>query len=220
MRDEKSIKGSEVEAKMKLKSGKRGFSLVEVLLALMILSVGLLAVAQLQVTAIRSLAYSRHLSTATQLGEQQLEYLRSLPYDPTNASIYPNKLNPDSSTSQIKSKYNGTDSPPLFGVINTVSDWHSHINNPVNALGDRGSGGQGQYFIRWRIERGPPVSASAFSLPGIKQIRIQLQVIWWESGKKRPAGWTWAANTQCTEIDLKAWRAHWINLETIRQVDM
>jgi type IV pilus assembly protein PilV len=44
------------------KSGQAGFSLIELLVAIVILAVGLLGLAELQVTAIRANSHSQHLS--------------------------------------------------------------------------------------------------------------------------------------------------------------
>ena len=82
---------------MKLKNNC-GFSLIEVLIALVILAVGILAVAGLQVTSIRGNAYSHRATVATSLGEGQLEVLLGLDYDDP-------RLNPGSHVPIVQDQY-------------------------------------------------------------------------------------------------------------------
>lgn len=63
---------------------KYGFSLLEVLVALIILAVGLLGLAALQITAIRFNAGSRELTYATFLLQKKIEELKALPFDDSN----------------------------------------------------------------------------------------------------------------------------------------
>ena len=63
---------------------EKGFSLVEVLIAVSIFSVGLLAVAQLLDTAIQYNSSARLMSEATQIAQYQMEKLMSSPYDDAN----------------------------------------------------------------------------------------------------------------------------------------
>jgi prepilin-type N-terminal cleavage/methylation domain-containing protein len=57
-----------------------GFTLVETMLTLVILSVGLTALAALQITAIKANASSKHLTAATLVAEAALEQLKDAPY--------------------------------------------------------------------------------------------------------------------------------------------
>ena len=59
---------------------KAGFTLVESMLALAIMSVGLLALAGLQITALRGNDLSRRMTTAVSIAEQRLEQLKNTPY--------------------------------------------------------------------------------------------------------------------------------------------
>lgn len=60
-----------------------GFTLIEVIVAISILTVGLLAVASMQMAAIRGNFFAYRTSEATTLAQDRLEYLLSLPYDDT-----------------------------------------------------------------------------------------------------------------------------------------
>jgi type IV pilus assembly protein PilV len=58
-----------------------GFSLIEVLIGLIILAVGLLAIAGLQVTSIRGNTFSNNLMQATYVAQDRLELFKNLPLD-------------------------------------------------------------------------------------------------------------------------------------------
>ena len=73
------IKGSLCSGFCVLNS-KKGFTLIEVLIALTILAIGLLGVALMQVTSISGNTFSREMSVATELGQDMLEQLRTLRY--------------------------------------------------------------------------------------------------------------------------------------------
>ena len=60
---------------------QKGFSLVEVLIAITIFAIGVLALAQLQVTAIRGNAFSSTTTDGTTLAQDRIEQLMNLPYD-------------------------------------------------------------------------------------------------------------------------------------------
>jgi type IV pilus modification protein PilV len=57
----------------------KGFTLMEVMIAVLILAAGLLAVVGLQLTSIRGTAYSNSLTQASVHGQEGLERLKSLP---------------------------------------------------------------------------------------------------------------------------------------------
>jgi prepilin-type N-terminal cleavage/methylation domain-containing protein len=57
-----------------------GFTLVESMLTLAIMSVGLLALAGLQITALRGNDLSRRMTTAVSIAEQSIEQLKNTPY--------------------------------------------------------------------------------------------------------------------------------------------
>ncbi len=66
---------------------ERGFTLIEVLVALTILSFGLLAIASMQITAIQTTGGAKTISTGVAWAEDKLELLTSLGYD--NLSLNP-----------------------------------------------------------------------------------------------------------------------------------
>jgi len=64
----------------------RGFTLLEVLMAITILMVGILTVASMQISSIRGNAFAGKVTEATTLAGRQLEILQSLPYDDSDLS--------------------------------------------------------------------------------------------------------------------------------------
>jgi len=58
----------------------KGFSLLEILIALIILAIGLLAIAAMQITSIRGNFFSDNMTQASVLAQDRLEGLRSLPF--------------------------------------------------------------------------------------------------------------------------------------------
>ncbi len=60
---------------------ERGFTLIEVMVTMVILAVGLLAVAGMQVISIKSNTTSRDVTEASTLAMDRLEFLKVLPVD-------------------------------------------------------------------------------------------------------------------------------------------
>ena len=60
--------------------GKKGFTLTEVLIGFVILAVGILAIAAMQITSTRGGYFSNNVTQATIFVQDKLEYLKGLPY--------------------------------------------------------------------------------------------------------------------------------------------
>lgn len=58
---------------------KKGFTLIEVLIGLVLLAIGLLAIAGMQITSVRGNFFSRYLTQASYVGQDRLEFLDNLP---------------------------------------------------------------------------------------------------------------------------------------------
>lgn len=65
--------------------GQQGFSLVELLVAITILSVGLFALAQMQTIAMKSGTVAQKITAATSLGQEAMEDILS--WDPSNPAL-------------------------------------------------------------------------------------------------------------------------------------
>jgi type IV pilus modification protein PilV len=73
---------------------RKGFALIEVLMAMVIFTVGILALAGLQITTINGNAAARMQTEATAIGARIAERLRSLPFDHDDlvATVHPHSL--------------------------------------------------------------------------------------------------------------------------------
>ena len=60
---------------------KKGFTLIEVLIGLVVLAIGLLAVAGMQATSVRGNLFSNNVMLATYIAQERLEFLKTLPMD-------------------------------------------------------------------------------------------------------------------------------------------
>ncbi len=63
---------------------QRGFTLIELMIALVVLSLGLLALGQLMPAGSRSMISSQRLTGASYYSQQKIEYLRTLPFQDAN----------------------------------------------------------------------------------------------------------------------------------------
>ena len=115
---------------------KDGFSLIEVMIALIFLAIGLLAIASLQVTSVRGNFFSNNLMQATYVAQDRLEYLKSLPSDDPLLSLgdHPDPPNPPTPISGID--FNrvyrvGLINGNLKSVKYTVS-WNDGANHSIS----------------------------------------------------------------------------------------
>ncbi len=58
-------------------TGERGFTVIEVLIALLVLLLGMAGILSLQLTSVEATAFSRHATEASILGEDKMEWLRT-----------------------------------------------------------------------------------------------------------------------------------------------
>jgi prepilin-type N-terminal cleavage/methylation domain-containing protein len=70
---------------------ERGFSLIELMIALTVLLIGVSGILSMHLVSMRATAYSRHATEAAVLAEDKMEELRTIPADqiPTTLTSYP-----------------------------------------------------------------------------------------------------------------------------------
>jgi len=73
----------------RLPNGDKGFTLLEVIVAISILTFGLLAVASMQLTAIRGNYNASNITEATTVAQDRLELFLSQPYDTLDEGALP-----------------------------------------------------------------------------------------------------------------------------------
>lgn len=95
------------------KKGTNGFTLIEVLIAIVILSFGLLGMASLTVGIIKGNKFSNNLSTATTLAQDQMEDIRRTDYSSV-ASVTRAVLS--SPFDEYKREVTATDGSPASGM--------------------------------------------------------------------------------------------------------
>jgi len=78
-----------------------GFTLIEVMVAIAILSFGILAVATMQTSAIRANSRGYHLTEATTLAQDRIEYLTTQTFDGLVAGLDQADPDPDNPRAEI-----------------------------------------------------------------------------------------------------------------------
>ena len=110
--------------------GKNGFTLIEVLIGLIILAIGVLAIAGMQITSIRGTSFSNNLNQASILAQERLEFLKSLPISDIrlDTNDYPN----DSNIGIFYGSYSATRTPNYVLIRYTVSWLEQEITHSIS----------------------------------------------------------------------------------------
>jgi len=115
---------------------RAGFSLIEVMIAIVILTVGLLSLAQMMVVATNANALAGRMTASAALAKQQLELLKAAPF-------YTNPANPSIAAMN-----------PLLAEGGDVDSNVTDYFQLYNADGEPVDPGTGSLFVvRWQIEQ-------------------------------------------------------------------
>jgi type IV pilus assembly protein PilV len=123
-------------------SRNRGYTLMEVLIAIAIFSIGFLAVGSMQIMAMRTGVNSRNQTTVLSIAKDRAEELEALPY--THADL-------------AGSAAPGTTHAPAADI--------DGIDNDENGIVDDEAPGSGQITITWNVIDDQPIA-------GTKSIRV------------------------------------------------
>jgi type IV pilus assembly protein PilV len=112
---------------------KKGFTLIEVLIGLIILGIGLLGIAGMQVTSVKGNSFSNNLTQASFLAQDRIEYLKNLPItNPVFTSTATYTESPVDISGQIFNRsYTITVSGTLRTITYTVT-WVDRVDHSVS----------------------------------------------------------------------------------------
>jgi prepilin-type N-terminal cleavage/methylation domain-containing protein len=106
-----------------------GFSLIEVMVAIVILTVGLLSLAQMMVVATNSNSLSGRMTSCSALAKEQLERLKAAPFFPNPPALVRNPL------------------LAAGGDVNNTVGGYSQLYDPDGLP----TNGNGMFEVRWQI---------------------------------------------------------------------
>jgi type IV pilus assembly protein PilV len=111
---------------------KKGFTLIEVLVGLVILAIGLLAIGGMQVTSVRGNFFSNYLTQASYAGQDRLEFLDNLSYT-SNELLAGNHNDSATTISEIvfNRSYTVVDDANGYKIINYSITWNDGVNRNI-----------------------------------------------------------------------------------------
>lgn len=110
----------------------KAFTLVEVLIAMMVLSVGLLELGRMQIVAIRVNSAANRLTQGTNLAQDRIEQLMALPFDhaslvdasPTDEGLWTEYTDPNPPAGfTVLWRVNDQSTAPSTKVVNVFTTW-------------------------------------------------------------------------------------------------
>jgi type IV pilus assembly protein PilV len=156
-------------------NNKNGFTLIEVMIAMLILAIGILAVAKMQISAVKGNSAASGFTEATSFAQNKMEELVNLDYDDSGLNDTDDNGNDinNSGTNQ-DTNFNGIDDDDEGIAVDDIANFGlgdiSTIANPNEADGFQQEIGATniQYNISWNIAVGKPAANA-------KHIRVYVQ---------------------------------------------
>ena len=144
------------------RDGEGGFSLVEVMIAILILTVGLLSLAQMMVVAANSNALSGRMTASAALAKEQLELLKAAPFYLNPADISAGSINP------MLQAGGNLDADVSMGGTDFFQ-YYDPDGQPLNPNGPNGA----SYVVRWLV--GPVVPPNGNGTLPLAMVRITVR---------------------------------------------
>lgn len=139
-----------------------GYTLIEVMLALVILTIGILALNAMQLTATSGNATALHISLATTWNSDKLEQILALPYDDDQLE----DTDGDGTDQDTTNKIDGTATGYPEGADGLDDDGDDFGLNDIGAAADHWEDSpDGLYTIYWNVATNHPA-------PRVKTIRV------------------------------------------------
>ena len=157
------------------RSNEKGFSLIEIMIAITVFAIGILAVGKMQITAIKGNSFANDLTRAATLAQDRMEKLISLPYE----------IDPAVNTDPLDDTDADGDGPGQDGNNNGIDDdddgiFVDGINNfgldDANAITADHNAVDGRYNIFWNIATNHPINNT-------KEIRVIVR--WTDRGAQK-----------------------------------
>jgi len=111
---------------------KKGFTLIEVLVGLVILAIGILAIAGMQMTSVRGNFFSHYLTQASYTGQDRLEVLDNLSYT-SNELLAGSHNDPNATIAGIvfNRSYTVVDDVSGYKMITYTVRWNDGVNRSI-----------------------------------------------------------------------------------------
>jgi type IV pilus assembly protein PilV len=109
-----------------------GFSLIEVLVAVVFLAIGVLAIAGLQVTSVRGNYFSNNLMQATYVAQDRLEFLKNLPF--SSSQLQANNYNDGNTIISgvvFNRSYTVVDNVTGYKTISYTVTWNDGVGHNI-----------------------------------------------------------------------------------------
>ncbi len=130
-----------------IEMNEKGSTLIEVLIAVMVFAIGILAVGQMQITAINGNSLAGDLTEAVTLGQNKIEMLLNLPY--TDSTVDSQLVDTDGDGTNQDTNSDGID--------DQGPDFNFGLNDNTTATADHNEI-HGRYTVLWNVAEDHPTS--------------------------------------------------------------